>query len=87
MYHTIQDFLNDWKYENESTIKIFKNLTDTSLSQKVTAQGRSLGFLAWHIVLTLGEMGTKAGLKITAPPEDALLPASAADIISAYEKA
>jgi uncharacterized damage-inducible protein DinB len=87
MYHTIQDFINDWKYENESTIKLFKNLTDTSLGQKVTPRGRSLGFLAWHIVLSLGEMGTKAGLKISAPPEDASLPASAAEIVSAYEKA
>ena len=61
MYHAIQDFINDWKYENEATLKVFKNLTDVSLKQKVTPDSRSLGFLAWHIVISLGEMGEKAG--------------------------
>ena len=60
---TIQDFLTDWTQENDSTLKVYKNLTDASLKQKVTAEGRSLGHLAWHIVLTLGEMGAKAGLQ------------------------
>jgi uncharacterized damage-inducible protein DinB len=87
MYHTIQDFLNDWKYENEATLKMFKNLTDAALKQKVTPDGRSLGFLAWHIVITLGEMGEKAGLKVIAPPEHSSAPMNASDIVAAYEKA
>jgi uncharacterized damage-inducible protein DinB len=87
MYRTIQDFLTDWTQENDSTLKVFKNLTDTSLNQKVSAEGRSLGHLAWHIVLTLGEMGEKAGLKVNAPPENAPDPNSASVIIAAYEKA
>ncbi|MGA3287374.1 MAG: DinB family protein [Bacteroidota bacterium] len=87
MYHTIQDFLNDWKYENEATLKVFKNLNDKSLDQKVAPDGRSLGFLAWHIVISLGEMGEKAGLKVIAPPEHSSAPTNAADIVTAYEKA
>jgi len=87
MYRTIQDFLADWTQENDSTIKVFKNLTDASLKQKVSAEGRSLGHLAWHIVLTLGEMGDKAGLKVNAPPEDAPDPNTASIIVAAYEKA
>ena len=87
MYHAIQDFLNDWKYENEATLKVFKNLTDVSLNQKVTPDGRSLGFLAWHIVITLGEMGEKAGLKVIAPSEHSSIPINASDIVAAYEKA
>jgi uncharacterized damage-inducible protein DinB len=87
MYRTIQDFLNDWTQENDSTVKVFKNLTDTSLKQKVSAEGRSLGHLAWHIVLTLGEMGEKAGLKVEAPPESTPDPNTASVIIAAYEKA
>ena len=87
MYRTIQDFLTDWTQENDSTLRVFKNLTDTSLNQKVSAEGRSLGHLAWHIVLTLGEMGEKAGLKVDAPPENAPDPTSASVIIAAYEKA
>jgi uncharacterized damage-inducible protein DinB len=87
MYRTVQDFLDDWKYENESTLKVFKNLTDASLSQKVTPEGRSLGFLAWHIILSLGEMGDKAGLNVAAPAENIPAPNSAMTIVDAYEKA
>ena len=87
MYYTIEDFLKDWDSESKSTIKVFENLTDASLKQKVSADGRSLGHLAWHIVLTLGEMGDKAGLKVDAPPENTPDPTSASIIIAAYEKA
>ena len=87
MYRNIQDFLDDWKNETEATLNVFKNLTDESLNRKVTLDGRSLGFIAWHIVITLGEMGEKAGLKIPAPPETAPVPTKAIEIVSAYEKA
>ena len=87
MYRTIQDFLTDWTQENDSTLKVFKNLTDTSLKQKVSPEGRSLGHLAWHIVLTLGEMGEKAGLKVDAPPEHTPDPNTASVIVTTYEKA
>ena len=87
MYRTIQDFLDDWKHENDATIKVFKNLTDSSLTHRITSENRSLGFLAWHIVLSLGEMGDKAGLQVAAPAEDTPEPASAAAIVSFYEKA
>ena len=87
MFRTIQDFLNDWKIENEATLKIFNNLTDASLGQKVIPDGRSLGFLAWHIVLSLGEMGSKAGLKVNTPPEDSNVPENALDIVAAYKNA
>jgi uncharacterized damage-inducible protein DinB len=87
MYRTIQDFLSDWTQENTSTLNVYKNLTDVSLTQKVSSDGRSLGHLAWHIILTLGEMGGKAGLNVAAPHEDAPEPKSASAIAEAYEKA
>jgi uncharacterized damage-inducible protein DinB len=87
MYRTIQDFLSDWSQESESTLKVLKNLTDSSLKQRVSEDGRSLGTLAWHIVLTLGEMGEKAGLKVIAPPDQSQAPLHASDIAAAYEKA
>jgi uncharacterized damage-inducible protein DinB len=87
MYRTIQDFVDDWKYESEATLKVLRALTDASFGQKVTAEGRSLGYLAWHIVLTLGEMGGKTGLIVKAPAEDALQPGKAAEIAAAYETA
>ena len=62
MFRTINDFLDAWKYESEATLKVFKNLTDDSLNQKVTPDGRSLGFIAWHITDTIPEMLSKTGL-------------------------
>ena len=66
---------------------MYKNLTDVSLNQKIIPDGRSLGFLAWHIIISLGEMGEKAGLKVSAPPEHSSAPIKASDIAAAYEKA
>lgn len=87
MYRTIEDFVYDWRTENQSTLKVLKNLTDISLIQKVNADGRSLGFLAWHLILTLGEMGSKMGIQVNAQPENAPLPETAAEIFTAYENA
>lgn len=87
MYRKIEDFQTAWAYETEMTTKLFNNLTDESLAQKVVEGGRSLGFLAWHIVLTLGEMPKKVGLEIDCPAEDADVPASAREIAETFEKA
>jgi uncharacterized damage-inducible protein DinB len=87
MYPTIESFLDDWKLESASTLRILKVLTEVSLAQRVTPDGRTLGFLAWHIVLTLGEMGGKAGLAVSAPAEDTQAPAHTAAIVAAYETA
>jgi uncharacterized damage-inducible protein DinB len=87
MYCTIKDFLDDWSYEHEATIKVFASLTDESLGQRVTPKGRSLGKLAWHIVISIGEMITRTGLVYTGPGEDAPQPATAAAIADAYRRA
>ena len=87
MLRKIEDFQKDWAYEVESTGKILSALTDESLSQKVTEDGRSLGFLGWHLTQTLGEMLGLVGLKIDAPGFDKECPTSASDIAVAYEKA
>jgi uncharacterized damage-inducible protein DinB len=87
MYQTIASFLTDWKVERAATLKVLRALTDGSLSQKVDPAGRSLGFLAWHIVLTIGEMGGKAGVAVAAPPEDEEEPTTAASIAAAFDAA
>lgn len=66
------------------TSKVLLNLTDASLGYKVTDDGRTLGYLGWHITITLGEMLEKVGLAIDAPPEDAECPTSAAEIARIY---
>ena len=66
-YITINDFLTDWENESASTIKILADLTGESLNQKVTPEGRSLGFLGWHLTETIGEMMGRTGLKVFSP--------------------
>jgi uncharacterized damage-inducible protein DinB len=87
MYRTINDFMEDWRRETLSTLRVFRALNDASLTQKVTPDGRSLGFLAWHITLSLGETGERAGLNVMAPAEDAPMPSNAHDITDAYQSA
>jgi uncharacterized damage-inducible protein DinB len=88
MYYKISDFLDDWKFEREATLKIFTVLTNESLNQKVTSapQGRSLGQLAWHITTSIGEMMARTGIKIDAPDDNTEHPASAGDIKNTYER-
>jgi uncharacterized damage-inducible protein DinB len=85
MYRMISDFRLDWKYESEATLKLMRLLTDESLLQRITPEGRSLGFLAWHLVLSLSETGSRMGLQITGPAEDSEQPLSAGEITTAYD--
>ena len=85
MYRTISDFALDWKYESAATLKVLHMLSDESLQQRVSPDGRSLGFLAWHLVLTLTEMGSKMGLQITGPAEDSEQPTKVSEIASTYD--
>ncbi len=87
MFHTISEFQEAWKQESENTLKLFRNLTDASLMQPVVAGGRSLGFIAWHIVTSLPEMMREAKLPMQGPDTKAPVPDSAQAIAAAYEEA
>jgi uncharacterized damage-inducible protein DinB len=64
MYRTIQDFVSDFNYESEATLKLLKELTDESLHVKVHPMVRTAGFLTWHIIHSIKEMAERTGLKI-----------------------
>ena len=86
MYRKIEDFETDWAYESEITLKMLANINDESLMQKVSKEGRTLGFLAWHIVVSLG-MAAEAGLPFEIPGDyGSQPPEGAAAIKKAYEK-
>lgn len=87
MFRQVGDFVTAWGTEYEGTLKILRALTDVSLAQRVDAQGRSLGRLAWHVTQTIPEMMNRTGLALEGPDEHAPLPGSAAEIVSAYESA
>ncbi len=86
MYRRIADFLEDFAAENQATLKVINALTDEALGQRVTPDGRSIGRLAWHLVGTLHEMPASAGLATAAADAEAPVPATAAEIASAYER-
>lgn len=87
MFRTIKDFQRIWQYESEMTLKMLNAFTDESLGQKVTEDGRDMGFLAWHLSQTIGEMLGLVGLTVDAPAHDLARPSSASDIAAAYERA
>ena len=35
MFHSVSEFLDIWKTESDLTLKVFRTLTDQSLSQRV----------------------------------------------------
>jgi len=84
MFRTIDEFVHIWSHEFESTQKIFKHITDKSLSQAVVPGGRTIGILAWHIVTTIPEMMNRTGLSIPMPGEEEHPPARAKEIFDAY---
>lgn len=85
MYHKISDFLIDWEYESEATLKLFKNLNDQTLDEKIHPNVRSLGFLAWHIIHTIHETLDKTGLKIDNKSQQNYNGETAAELCSWYE--
>jgi uncharacterized damage-inducible protein DinB len=87
MFRTIDDFSKGWAYESEATVKVLRALTDASLAQRVYPEGRSLGTMAWHTVLAVGEMGNAAGLPVEYPGEGAAMPAHAAEMVGVYQRA
>lgn len=84
MFRRIEDFTDAWAYESEATLKILRGLTDESLGQAVTPEGRTLGRLAWHVVCAPSEMCEHAGLPASGPKDSDPQPALA-EMIALYE--
>ena len=84
MFRTVDDFAMNWKYESTSTQKLIDQLTDQSLSQAVSDGHRTLGRLAWHIIVTIPEMMQRTGLKLPSVDPSAPVPKSAAEFKKAY---
>jgi len=87
MYRKLEDFINDWAHESESTLKVFNNLTDASLQKKVNENVRTAGRLAWHITTSIGEMAHRTGLIFKTVESNSSIPATAKEIVDAYNEA
>jgi uncharacterized damage-inducible protein DinB len=84
MYSDIKQFIEDWKKESDSTIKLFENLNDDSLGKKFFDRVRTPGFLAWHITASIGEMLETAGYRIGITKHHDMAPATVKEIINVY---
>lgn len=87
MFITRAEFESQWGHESASTLKLLRALTDASLKQAVSPMDRTLGRIAWHIVVTVPEMMNRTGLTVLGPPEDAAVPSAARVIADSYERA
>ena len=85
MYINLKDFYLDWDNESKETLKLFNCLTDSTLNQKSSPSDRSIGSVAWHICISIGEMLGKAGIKFDCPKEDSEPPLSVKEICKIYE--
>ena len=87
MYYKISDFIEDWKYESESTIKVLSNLTDASLTKNFGENIRTPGRLAWHIAGAISELGHRMGLAFEEIDQDSPFPLTAKEIVNEYKLA
>jgi uncharacterized damage-inducible protein DinB len=88
MYHTLNEFTEEYKMESQSTLKLLKILTTESLYKTIDGKVRSIGRLTYHIAHTVAEMMGKTGLEIPFtlqnPAKDNSV--TAEQIVQAYEK-
>lgn len=87
MYYKISDFLEDWKYESDSTIKVLSNLTDEVLTVKFNNEIRTAGRLAWHIVTAIGDLGHRTGLTFETEGAYTSIPSTTKEIVDEYQRA
>ncbi|MGB5288988.1 MAG: DinB family protein [Ignavibacteriaceae bacterium] len=87
MYYKLSDFIEDWEYESESTIKVLSNLSDESLTVKFNSEIRTAGKLAWHLVGAISELGHRMGLTFEKIDQDSPFPATAKEIVDEYKRA
>lgn len=84
MYNSISAFIDEWNQEAASTQKILDALTDESLQQKVSADDRTLGAIAWHIVSSTPGMLIEFGITVEAVKDENTIPSSAREIAETF---
>jgi uncharacterized damage-inducible protein DinB len=85
MYRRIDDFLENYEDLASSTSKLFSKLTDENLTQPILEGYRTLGQIAWHIVVTVPEMMGRTGLALSAVNHESPPPKNASEIVKGYQ--
>lgn len=84
MYTSISHFIDEWNQEAASTQKVLDALTDESLQQKVSADDRTLGAIAWHIVSSTPGMLIEFGVTVESVQNENTIPTSAREIAETF---
>lgn len=85
MYRRIEDFIVDWKAEEQFTLKVFDAVTEEVKAHRSNDDIRSLERLAWHITQTLTEMPSKSGIIDADVLENVPIPSHFSEIIETYK--
>lgn len=85
MYHTISEFLTEWKNESAITEQVLNAMTDESLQQVITPEHRTLGQIAWHLVSVISSLSGE-DLHFEKPDGEEAAPDSVNKIASEYKK-
>lgn len=85
MYRKLDDFLEAYKHLTASTSKVLQQITDEDVSRRIAAGHRSLGEIAWHVVVSATEMMGRTGLALASVDSESPPPADAARIRAGYE--
>lgn len=86
MVRKIEDFLKEWKYESESTLKIFALIDDKHFHEQIHPKVRSCSRQAFHITQAIGEMLGHTGIKIDGYSEETDLYWNKQELISTYKQ-
>ncbi|MFJ7730698.1 DinB family protein [Lysinibacillus sp. NPDC097231] len=86
MYRQVNDFLHEWTAASQGTLQVLKAVTDEKLGQSIVEGHSTLGWLGWHLVGAAGYFSFLAGLKVPMIRQEDPIPATAAEIVAAYEK-
>ncbi|GIP22263.1 DinB family protein [Paenibacillus sp. J22TS3] len=87
MYRQVDDFLKDWEVAARRTLQVLQAVTDDKLEQSIVEGHSTLGWLGWHLVETEGYFSHLAGLMVPMMGQDEPVPATAGEIVAAYETA
>jgi len=86
MFQHLDDFLQGYEQLAQGTQQLMDRLRDADLPRAVAEQHRTLGGLAWHIVVSPVEMMNRTGLGLATVDADAPPPAAAREIADAYRR-
>ncbi len=87
MFRTVDDFLKTWNRESEVTLEVLAMVSDDAMVQASADGHRNLGQIAWHLPVSLGQLGRKMGLDFETPGLTTTMPMDMAMTVNAYRKA